>query len=104
MQLIKPVNDIPDLAVYQAFCFADQADEIIFINITSKKEVNHGTVETFRKLSDNVNILYFTQALNDSINNGVKTDVLDQDIMNFVEEWMISISLEVFFVTLGIGL
>ena len=44
--LIITVNDVADLAVDQGFCFPDQVDEVVFIDIAGQEKIDLRGIES----------------------------------------------------------
>ena len=100
---VVAIDDVPDLALDEGFGFADEVDEIIFIDVSGQHEVNHGAVETVGQLADEVDFTEFAEALDDGVYDLVKADVLDEDIVDLAVKRVMCIGLEVFAVAFGVG-
>lgn len=86
----------------QPFRLADEVDQVIFINISGEEQVDHGAIEAIGQLADEVDLSDFSKAFDYGIDDGVKADVLDEDIMDLLKERMIRIGLKIFLVALRI--
>jgi hypothetical protein len=103
IQFVIAVNDIPDLAVDQCFSLADKIDEIIFIDVAGKHQVDHGAIETVGELADKVYFAYFPETFDDGVDDGIEADVFDEDVVDIPVEWVCGVGLEEFLVAFGEG-
>jgi len=87
----------------ECFGFADEVDEIIFVDVAGQHEVNDGTVEAIGELAYEIYFLDFTQAFDDGVDDSVEANVFDEDIVDFVVEGVIGVGLEEFLVAFGAG-
>jgi hypothetical protein len=88
----------------QAFGFSDEVDQVIFVNIAGEQEINDRAVESIRELAYEVDFADLPETFDDRIHDRIESDVFDQDIMDFLEEGVVRVGLEVFLVAFGIGL
>ena len=100
---IIAIDDVADLAMNEIFCFADELDEIVFVNVAGKHEIDHRAVEALRKLADDIYLPDFPQPLNDGIDDPVEADILQQNGMDLAKEGVVSIGLEVLAVAFRVG-
>ena len=99
-EFIVAVDDVPDLSLDQGFCFTDEVDEIIFVDVSGKHKVDDRAVETVGELTDEVDFTYFAKAIDDGVDDGIEADVFDEDVVDIPEEWMLCVGLEELFVSL----
>ena len=45
-------SDIPDLAVDQGFCLADEIDEIVFVDVAGEEQVDDRAVQAIGELAN----------------------------------------------------
>jgi len=102
-EFIVAVDDVPDLALDQSFCFADEIDEIIFVDVSGKHEVDDRAVESVGELADEVDFADFAEAVDDGVDDGIEADVFDKDVVDIPVEGVVRVGLEVLFIPLRGG-
>ena len=85
----------------ECFGFTDEIDEIIFVDVAGEHEVYDGAVEAIGELAYEIYFLDFTEAFDDGVDDGIKADVFDEDIVDLVVERMVGVGLEKFLVAFG---
>jgi len=103
IQLIIAIDDVADLAVYEVFCFADEFDEIVFIDVAGKHEIDDRAVEAFGKLAYDIDLFDLAKTFDHGIHDPIEADVLEEDGMDLAIEGVVGIGLEVLPVAFRVG-
>jgi hypothetical protein len=83
-QFVIPVYDISDFTLDQGFCFTDEAEEVVFVDVAGKHEVDDRAVQASGKLANKIYLSDLAKAIDNRINDGIKSNVFYKDVMDFL--------------------